>query len=328
MTTPEKGRLADDAIFCDTHRAVSLRLFGCPICEEQRAQRAEAERDAAKSQLNELHGYVRDMVHRLQPGHHAPDAWALRDAILAAEAERDSLREQLAAKLKAGNAFREAYEAEVERGIALREQLREAREAAARVADEYASEVGVAEQKATTEFMRHLYAGGSSAASCIARDIRALATQDNGARAGDTPKRLKLDLPTGWNTPDGCEPPEPTDTPEHPHIEGCTPYDGHDDTGCADACPHNQSALRRYGLAAPTDTKPEPTKTAQLRERNAELVKALSEMLERVDYETGDLVKDCWCTSSGNGPPGVDDVVCGACHARTALEASGKAGTR
>lgn len=78
--------------------------------------------------------------------------------------------------------------------------------------------------------------------------------------------------------------------------------------------------------AVPTDTKPEPTKTAQLRERNAELVKALSEMLERVDYETGDLVKDCWCTSSGNGPPGVDDVVCGACHARAALEASGKAG--
>lgn len=256
MTTPEKGRPADDAIFCDTHRAVSLRLFGCPICEEQRAQRAEserdalrdelvswhkgrnvraeaaekerdalrAERDAAKSQLNELHGYVRDMVHRLQPGHHAPDAWALRDAILAAEAERDSLREQL----------------RVAHGV-MREYERKLTEVWGKEEHPYAVAFGWVKPEWD----------------------RALATQDNGARAGDTPKRLKLDLPTGWNTPDGCEPPEPTDTPEHPHIEGCTPYDGHDDTGCADACPHNQSALRRYGLADPTDTKPEPSETTQ-----------------------------------------------------------------
>lgn len=246
MTTPEI-----DALLAERD-ALRDELVSWHKGRNVRAEAAEAERDALKATAweNAIAGTAR---------------------IRELEAERDSLREQLAAKLKAGNAFREAYEAEVERGIALREQLREAREALGKLTwtETPGCECGLC------ECVRLLSNVHEAARAALARNIRDLATQDNGARAGDTPKRLKLDLPTGWNTPDGCEPPEPTDTPEHPHIEGCTPYDGHDDTGCADACPHNQSALRRYGLADPTDTKPEPSETAQLRERNAELARSL-----------------------------------------------------
>jgi hypothetical protein len=57
-----------------------------------------------------------------------------------------------------------------------------------------------------------------------------------------------------------------------------------------------------------------------LAKNRVEMKRAIARLLRRIDYETGDFVADCWCTSSGNEEPrGSVDIVCAACKARQLL---------
>jgi hypothetical protein len=49
----------DETIFCDEHSRLDTRLFGCPICSEARAIKAEAESARLREALDTLHDCAR-----------------------------------------------------------------------------------------------------------------------------------------------------------------------------------------------------------------------------------------------------------------------------